>query len=173
MSLSIVLSLFSLKRKLGFYFHFIFFSSCFLLNRWFVVLYLTTKFWNSPHYLFNELITILLTLIWSITICVWLPWVPRLTQIVSLLQATNAIENKNLVSFQSISSPFSFLIIYFIFKSQTSVTMKRVVHYSKNCQEQDCYPSRRESVLSGETFGLIVEEKGVSCLSLTGRNALF
>lgn len=93
----------------------------------------SAKLGNSPHHLFNELITILLTLIWSITTYVWLPQVPRLTQIVSLLAATDAIENKNLVSFQSVSSPFSFLIIYFIFKAQTSVIMKRVVHYSKNC----------------------------------------
>lgn len=90
------------------------------------------KLGNSPYHLFNELTTILLTLIWSITTYVWLPQVPGLTQIVSLLAATNAIENNNLVSFQSVSSPFSFLIIYFIFKAQTSVIMKRVVHYSKN-----------------------------------------
>lgn len=84
-------------------------------------------------HLFNELMTILLTLIWSITMCIWLPRVPRLTQIVSLLAVTNAIENKNLVSFQSASFPFSFLIIYFIFKAQTSVIIRRVVHYSRNC----------------------------------------
>lgn len=75
---------------------------------------LTTKLGNSPYHLFNELATILLTLIWSITTYVWLPQVPGLTQIVSLLAATNAIENNNLVSFQSVSSPFSFLIILFL-----------------------------------------------------------
>lgn len=116
---------------------------------------------------------VLFTIIWPITICVWLPGVLRLTQIVSFPAATNAIENKNLVSFQSASSPFPFLIIYFIFKAHTSVIMKRVVHYSKNCEEQDCYPSRRESVLSGETLGLIAEAKGASCLHFPGRNALF
>lgn len=88
------------------------------MNRWSIVSYLPAKLGNSPHRLFNELITILLTLIWSITIYVWLSQVPRLTQIMSLLAATNAIENKNLVPFQSILSPFSFLIIYFIFKAQ-------------------------------------------------------
>jgi hypothetical protein len=51
--------------------------------------------------------------------------------------------------------------------------MKRIVHYSKNCYEQDCYPSRRESVLSGETFGLIVEEKGASFLPFTGGKNCF
>lgn len=133
MFLSIVFSLLPFEEKVRFLFSFYLFSSYFLLNRWSVVLYLIAKLGNSPHHLFNELITILLTLIWSITIYVWLPRVPRLTQIVSLPAATNAIENKNLVSFQSVSSPFSFLIIYFIFKAQTSVIMKRVVHYSKNC----------------------------------------
>lgn len=91
------------------------FLSCFLMDRWSVALYFTAKLGNFPPHLFNELITILPTLIWSTTIYVWLPQVPRLTEIVSLPAATNAIENKNLVSLQSVSSPFSFLIIYFIF----------------------------------------------------------
>lgn len=117
MFLFTVFALLSLKRKLGFILIYPF-SPCFLLNSWSAVLYLTAKLGNSSHHLFNELITILLSLIWSITVYVWLPRVPRLTQIVSLLAVTNAIENKNLVSFQSVSSPFSFLIIYFIFKVQ-------------------------------------------------------
>lgn len=70
------------------------FSSCFPLIRGSVVLCLPAKFRNSPHHLFNELITILLTLMWSIMMSPWLLRVSRLTQIVSLLAATNAIENK-------------------------------------------------------------------------------
>lgn len=130
------------------------------------------KLGKFSYHLFNEL-TILLTLIWSITTYVCkLPQVPGLTQIVSLLATTNAIENNNLVSFQSVSSPFSFLIIYFNFGSN-------FCHYEEGCSlfqkliRTGLLSSRRESVLSGETFGLIVEEKGASNFPFTGRNALF